>query len=292
MATDGTSEGQGERRLEVGHVLFMDVVGYSPLMIEEQHRTLEELQKAVKELKEFRTAAEANRLIRLPTGDGMALVFFGDPEAPLRTAVELSRSLRSHPSLKLRIGIHTGPVYRVEDINANLNVAGGGVNLAQRVLDCGDAGHILVSEDSARFFAQVGEWAGLLHDVGKTRVKHGVRLHLYSLFVSAVGNPKLPVKLRQERLRRRALASAVLAGLVVVLAVLLWIVIIKPRTRKPVFDQLTTNPAKRPLNAAAISPDGRYLAYVDAKGIFVRDTQSREGKQLPTPEGTTLSSPN
>lgn len=290
MATYGTSEGQAERKLEVGHVLFMDVVGYSRLIIEEQQRTIEELQKTVRELGEFRAAAEASRLIRLPTGDGMALVFFGDPEAPLRASVELSRALRNHPSLKLRMGIHSGPVYRVEDINANMNVAGGGVNLAQRVMDCGDAGHILVSEDTARFFAQVGKWADQLHDVGRTRVKHGVRLHLYSLHVSEVGNPALPRKLQRERFRRRGMAGAVGAGVAVAVVVLL--IVIPPPPPRPLISQVTTNPVKRPLNAAAISPNGQYLAYVEPKGIFVRDMQSGEAKPLPTPEGATLSSPN
>lgn len=294
MAAHGNPEPQVQRRLEVGYVLFMDLVGYSRLIIEEQHRTIEELQKVVRELDEFRAASEENRLIRLPTGDGMALVFFGDPEAPLRAAVELSRALRNHPTLKLRMGIHTGPVYRVEDINANMNVAGGGVNLAQRVMDCGDAGHILVSEDSARFFAQVGEWADRLHDLGRTRVKHGVRLHLYSLFVSEIGNPGLPRKLRRERLRRRVIGGAVLLAVVVSLVVLLWPPPPPPPARKPVHTQVTTNPAKRPLNAAAISPNGQYLAYVDARGIFVRDIKTGVDRPLPTPDGTTFffSSPN
>jgi Tol biopolymer transport system component/class 3 adenylate cyclase len=293
MAPYDTSEGHAERKLEVGHVLFMDVVGYSRLMMEEQQRTIEELQKTVRELEEFRAAAKANNLIRLPTGDGMALVFFGDPEAPLRASAELSRALRNHPSLQLRMGIHSGPVYRVEDINASMNVAGGGVNLAQRVMDCGDAGHILVSEETARFFAQVGKWADRLHDIGRTRVKHGVRLHLYSLFVSEIGNPDLPRKLRREKLHRRGMAGAVLLSVAVAVMVFLWTKIIgPPKPPRPVITQITTNPAKRPLNAAAISPDNQYLAYVDPNGIFVRNIQSGEEKSLPTPEGATLSSPN
>jgi Tol biopolymer transport system component/class 3 adenylate cyclase len=282
---------QGERKLEVGHVLFMDVVGYSKLMIEDQRRTLEELRRTVSELQEFRAAAQENRLIRLPTGDGMALVFFGDPEAPLRASVNLSRALRDHHSLGLRMGIHSGPVYRVEDINANMNVAGGGVNLAQRVMDCGDAGHILVSEDSARFFAQVGEWADRLHDVGKTRVKHGLRLHLYSLVVSEIGNPRLPLKLRREKLRRQGVGGAVLAGVFAASAVLLWEIIRRPLA-EPAYTRITTNSAKHPLNAAAISPNGQYLAYVEPKGILIRDIRSGEDKPLPTPEGASLASPN
>jgi Tol biopolymer transport system component/class 3 adenylate cyclase len=289
---DGT-EVPFKRKLEVGHVLFMDLVGYSRLTIEDEEQILEELQNVVRELGEFRAASEEKRLIRLPTGDGMALVFFGDPEAPLRAAVELSRGLRDRPSLKLRMGIHSGPVYRVEDINANMNVAGGGVNLAQRVMDCGDAGHILVSEDSARFFGQVGEWADRLHDVGRTRVKHGVRLHLYSLHVSEVGNPALPRKLRRERFRRRGIASAVGAGVAAAAAVLLWIRLVgPPASPTPLPSPVTTNSVKHPLSAAAISPNGQYLAYVEPRGIYVRDIQSGIDKPLPTPEGSALSSPD
>lgn len=292
MGTYGARQGHAEGRLEVGHVLFMDVVGYSKMMVEDQQQTIEELQKSVKELDEFRAASKDNRLIRLPTGDGMALVFFGDPEAPLRAAVELGRALRSLPAVKLRMGIHSGPVYRVEDINANMNVAGGGVNLAQRVMDCGDSGHILVSEESARFFAQVGEWADCLHNVGKTRVKHGLRLHLYSLIVSEAGNPKLPVKLRRERIRRRGAAAAVLTGLTAGLAALLW-AMIRPPQRAPAYPaQLTTNSDKRPLHAAAISPDGKWLAYVEPKGIFVQEIESHQPKALPTPQGASLAGPD
>ncbi len=295
MAPDGNPETHAQQKLEVGHVLFMDLVGYSRLMIEEQRRILEELQRTIRELDEVRAASKEKRLIRLPTGDGMALVFFGDPEAPLRASVELSRALRDHPTLKLRIGIHTGPVYRIEDINANRNVAGGGVNLAQRVMDCGDAGHILVSQDSARFFAQVGTWADRLHDIGKTRVKHGVRLHLYSLFVSEIGNPALPRKLRHERLRRRGIAGTIILGVVVAAVAYLWRTAQNTtRPQNPGSTPVTTNPAKRPLNAAAISPNGQYLAYVDAKALFVRDIQSGVDKPLPTRDGTTFffSSPN
>jgi len=179
MTATGASTGQplSDQKLEVGHVLFMDIVGYSILNIEEQKRIVEALQEVVRGTDEFQHASAEGRVRPLPTGDRMALVFFVDPEAPLRCAVEISRALRLIPAIRLRMGIHAGPVYKVGDINTNLNVAGGGVNIAQRVMDCGDAGHILVSEETAHFFAQVGNWAKSLHDVGNTRVKHGVRLH-------------------------------------------------------------------------------------------------------------------
>jgi Tol biopolymer transport system component/class 3 adenylate cyclase len=285
-----TREGQQDRNLEAAHVLFMDVVGYSRLTVEEQKRTLEELQEVVRAAEKFRQASSEQRLLRLPTGDGMALVFFGDPQAPLQAAVEIGRALRSHPGVKLRMGIHTGPVYRVEDINANINVAGGGVNLAQRVMDCGDAGHILVSADTARFFSQVAAWADRLHDIGKTRVKHGVRLHLFSLYVSEAGNPELPRKLRRERVRRSGMAGGVLL-VGVVLAVVAWRNVHgpPPPPPPPVQEQITTNPAARPLNTAAISPNGQYLAYVDRDGIFVRDMDSGEAQALPVPAGEEFS---
>jgi serine/threonine protein kinase len=145
----GPSDSVATRALEMAHVLFMDIVAYSQLPMDEQHRVLKGLQAVVRNSSGFTTAQREGRLISLPTGDGMALVFFGDPEAPVRCALEISRALRTHPSVKLRMGIHSGAVYRVADINANRNVAGGGINIAQRVMDCGDAGHILVSASVA-----------------------------------------------------------------------------------------------------------------------------------------------
>src|SRR5882762_837080 len=141
--------------LEIAHVLFTDIVGYSKLPMDEQEHLLMQFQDTVRQTAEFIRAQADDQLIRLPTGDGMALVFFGDAEAPVRCAVEIGRSLRHQPALQLRMGIHTGPVYRVADINANRNVAGGGINIAQRVMDCGDAGHILVSSTFADMLLQL-----------------------------------------------------------------------------------------------------------------------------------------
>jgi len=153
-------EPSGPLPLEIAHVLFMDIVAYSKLPIDQQRDLLEELQKTVRRTLEFARAKSADKLISLPSGDGMALVFFGDPEAPCRCALEVSRALRNNSETNLRMGIHTGPVYRVADINANRNVAGGGINIAQRVMDCGDSGHILVSKAVADVLAQVSrlEW--------------------------------------------------------------------------------------------------------------------------------------
>jgi len=185
--------------LEIAHVLFMDIVAYSTLHMDKQHQVLRELQEAIRNTSEFAHAQAAHQLIRLPTGDGMALVFFRDPEAPVRCAIELTKILRHHPAIKLRMGIHTGPVYRVADINANRNVAGGGINIAQRVVDCGDAGHILVSSTEAEVLGHVSCWSAMLHDLGEAEVKHGVRVHLYNLYNEQAGNPELPKKISVQR---------------------------------------------------------------------------------------------
>ena len=201
----------------MAHVLFMDIVAYSTLPMDQQESVLGKLQEVVAETSEFAHAQAKDRLIRLPTGDGMALVFFHDPEAPVRCAVELDRSLRNHPEIKLRMGIHSGPVYRIADINANRNVAGGGINIAQRVMDCGDAGHILVSSAEAEVVGQLSAWHFMLHDLGEVEVKHGVRLHLFNLCTPETGNPQRPAKLvrmRQRRVRRflLPLAATVVIG--------------------------------------------------------------------------------
>jgi serine/threonine protein kinase len=183
------------RTLEMAHVLFMDIVAYSRMPMDQQEESLRHLQDKVRGTSEFTRAQASNQLIRLPTGDGMALVFFDDPEAPVRCAFELGRALRQETSFQLRMGIHTGPVYRVADINANRNVAGGGINIAQRVMDCGDAGHILGSGTVAEVLSQVSTWNTTLHDLGEAEVKHGLRVHVYNLYTDNVGNKEVPKKI-------------------------------------------------------------------------------------------------
>lgn len=192
-------EPTGPLPLEIAHVLFMDIVAYSRFPIDQQKQLVEELQKTVRGTSEFARAKSRNNLISLPSGDGMALVFFNDPESPCRCALEVSRIVRNRPDLKLRMGVHTGPVYRTADINTNRNVAGGGINLAQRVMDCGDAGHILVSKTVAEMLAEVSSWSGCLHDVGETEVKHGQRIHLYNLYTEDAGNPTRPVRVSKSK---------------------------------------------------------------------------------------------
>lgn len=206
--------------LETAHVLLMDIVGYSSLLIDEQTERLQELKSIVRNTKEFQKAQLEGQLLRLPTGDGMALSFFGDPEAPVRCAVEISRALPSHPDLKLRLGIHSGLVYRIADINENLNIAGGGINIAQRVMDCGDAGHIILSKRVADDLGQLSRWARDLHDLGEVVVKHGVRLHIYSLHNDEIGNAAQPAKLSSLEKSRRPSRAFLIIALLVILAVI------------------------------------------------------------------------
>src|SRR5947209_5168509 len=177
------SEIKKEIQLEIAHVLFMDIVGYSKLLINEQRALLEELNQIVRSTEEFQTAEAAGKLIKIPTGDGMALVFRSSPEEPVECALEISRALKTHPNLPLRMGVHSGPVSAVTDVNDQTSVAGAGINMAQRVMDCGDAGHILISKHVAEDLEQYAHWKPYLHDLGECEVKHGARLAIANLKV-------------------------------------------------------------------------------------------------------------
>ena len=179
-------------RLEIGHVLFMDLVGYSKLLLDEQREMLEHLTEIVRNTEQVRAAEAADKLIRLPAGDGMALVFYTSPEAPAQCALEISRVLKEHPRLQLRMGVHSGPVSGVVDVNDHANLAGAGLNMAQRVMDCGDAGHILLSKRVADDLGEYEHWRPLLHDLGECEVKHGMRVSIVNLHADEVGNPQLP----------------------------------------------------------------------------------------------------
>lgn len=185
--------------LEMAYVLFMDIVGYSRMATDVQQETLRRLQRSVRSGNEFQRAQEQQRLISLPTGDGMALAFFTDPESCVRCAVETTRALKDQEGIPLRMGMHAGPVFRVADINANQNVAGEGINIAQRVMDCGDAGHILVSKSLGDVLRQLSGWMGALQDLGEVSVKHGVRVHVFNLLVEGVGNRERPGKFLKEK---------------------------------------------------------------------------------------------
>jgi adenylate cyclase len=192
------SESASDVKFEIGHVLFIDIVGYSKLLINEQSEQLQKLREIVRATKQFRAAQAEGNLLRLPTGDGGALVFRTTPEAPVACALELGRALKNHPQLRIRMGIHSGPVQEVTDINEQINIAGAGINIAQRVMDCGDAGHILVSKRVAEDLEQYARWRQLLHDLGTCEVKHGVTLTLVNLYSDEIGNPELPKKFKGE----------------------------------------------------------------------------------------------
>ena len=211
-----------EIQLEIAHVLFIDIVGYSKLSINEQHAAVEELNRIVRASEQFQRAEAANRLLKIPTGDGMALVFYTSPEAPAQCAVEVSRALKKHPRLQLRMGIHSGPVSGVVDVNERANLAGAGLNLAQRMMDCGDAGHILLSKHVAEDLEEYEQWRPLLHDLGLCEVKHGVRVSVVNLYTEEFGNATLPrkfeaVQKRRTRLRWTVITAASL-GLVAIIA--------------------------------------------------------------------------
>src|SRR5438477_945104 len=210
------AEVKKEIQLEIAHVLFADIVGYSKLSINEQHAAVDELTQIVRATEQFKKAEASDRLIKIATGDGMALVFYTSPEAPAQCAVEISRALKEYPRLQLRMGIHSGPVSGVIDVTGRANLAGAGLNIAQRVMECGDAGHILLSKHVAEDLEEYEQWRPLLHDLGACEVKHGVRVTIVNLHADEVGNPQLPkkfqaLKKRSTHLRWAAMTAALLA---------------------------------------------------------------------------------
>src|SRR5438034_1455124 len=236
-----------QTRLQIGHVLFIDIVGYSKLLVNEQSGLLRELNELVSGTREFREAEAEGKLIRLPTGDGMALVFRTDPEAPAQCALEIARALKEHPRIALRMGIHSGPVNEVVDVNQRQNIAGAGINMAQRVMDCGDAGHIFVSKHVAEDLEQHDRWRPLLHDLGSCEVKHGVRIEISNLYSDEVGNPQLPKKLEAVRKHRAHVRwAAVAIGLLVLGAVVAAFMIV---SRRP-----TTSVTAIPEKSIAVLP--------------------------------------
>ena len=192
------AEAKPDLPLEIAHLLLIDVVGYSKLLVNEQIEVLQELKRIVRGTECFRLAEAKDKLIRVPTGDGMALLFFQSPEEPVRCALDISKALLEHPHIQLRMGIHSGPVNRVTDVNDKTNIVGSGINVAQRVLDCGDAGHILLSAHVAEDLAEYRHWQLCLHDLGECEVKHGLRLHLFNLHKDGLGNPQVPEKLKRR----------------------------------------------------------------------------------------------
>src|SRR2546428_6741147 len=215
------AEVKKEIELEIAHVLFLDIVGYSKLSVNEQHARVEELNEIVRLCEQFRKAEAASRLLKVPTGDGMALVFYKSPEEPAQCAVEISRALKDNARLQVRMGIHSGPVSGVVDVNERTNVAGGGINTAQRVMDCGDSGHILLSRHVAEDLAEYERWRPFLHDIGTFEVKHGVPVSVSNLYSDEIGNAKLPTKLQAVRKRRAHVRWAEIGAALIVLGAII-----------------------------------------------------------------------
>jgi TolB-like protein/class 3 adenylate cyclase len=227
------AEVKKEIQLEIAHVLFTDIVGYSKLPIHQQRSVVERLNEVVRGTDEFQAAETAGRLITIPTGDGITLVFYHSPEDPVECALEISRALKQHPELQLRMGIHSGPVSGVIDATGKANVTGAGINIAQRVMDCGDAGHILLSKHVAEDLEEYPHWQPHLHELGECEVKHGVRLSLVNLYTEELGNPAVPEKMKAARvaaaarkkraaLRRLSLGSVALFAVVTAIGFLLF----------------------------------------------------------------------
>src|SRR6266576_2001480 len=207
MNAQNTSAGtKPDLPLEIAHILLIDVVGYSKLLVNEQIELLQELNQIVRSTECFRAAERKGKLIRVPTGDGMALLFYRSPEEPVRCALEISRTLKDHPHIQVRMGVHSGPVSQVTDVNDRTNIAGAGINIAQRVMDCGDAGHILLSKHLAEDLVEYRHWRPHLHDLGECEVKYGLRLHLVNLYKDGLGNAQVPEKLRRGRRKQAAVS--------------------------------------------------------------------------------------
>jgi TolB-like protein/class 3 adenylate cyclase/Tfp pilus assembly protein PilF len=258
-----STEVKKEIELEIAYVLFIDIVGYSKLVTSEQRRLLELLNQIVCDSEHFRAAEAKSRLITVPTGDGMGLVFYNTPEAPVECALEVSRAASEHPDLKLRMGIHSGPVSGVVDVSGRSNIAGAGINIAQRVMDCGDAGHILVSKHMAEDLEQYGHWKRHLHDLGECEVKHGVRVSVVNLYTEDHGNPEVPQKFRQARkgaaavVRERKGRNRIITAAIVLIAALIIAAVLLSRRSAPVATVNVAPPAPQatPMPTAAAIPE-------------------------------------
>src|SRR6266478_7163924 len=258
-----------EIELEIAHVLFTDIVGYSKLPINQQRALVERLNEIVRGTDEFHIAETARRLLTIPTGDGITLVFYHSPEAPVECALEISRALKKHPELQLRMGVHSGPVSGVIDATGKANVAGPGINIAQRVMDCGNAGHILLSKHVAEDLEEYPHWQPHLHELGECEVKHGVHLSVVSLYTAELGNPAVPEKLKAASVaaaarRKRAAFRWLSLGVVSLLAVIALIGFLLFRYRPPPAAVELPLPEKSiavlPFENLSRDPDNAYFA--------------------------------
>ena len=246
-------------KFEIGHVLFIDIVGYSKLLINEQSEQIQKLKEIVRGTEQVRLAEAEGKLLRLPTGDGAALVFRTTPEAPALCALEISRELKKHPQLRVRMGIHSGPVNEVTDLNEQANITGAGINLAQRVMDCGDAGHILVSQRAAEDLATYRQWSQHLRSLGECEVKHAVRLHIFNLCNEQAGNPELPKKLRAIPAKKKGRAYGMVIAVALAVALLLGALFYSlAKKREASSSQLATDTGLHVIRSLAVLPLDNY----------------------------------
>ena len=246
-------------KFEIGHVLFIDIVGYSKLLINEQSEQIQKLKEIVRGTEQVRLAEAEGKLLRLPTGDGAALVFRTTPEAPALCALEISRELKKHPQLRVRMGIHSGPVNEVTDLNEQANITGAGINLAQRVMDCGDAGHILVSQRAAEDLATYRQWSQHLRSLGECDVKHAVRLHIFNLCNEEAGNPELPKKLRAIPAKKKGRAYGMVIAVALAAALLLGALFYSlAKKREASSSQLATDTGLHVIRSLAVLPLDNY----------------------------------
>jgi TolB-like protein/Tfp pilus assembly protein PilF len=256
------SASSSDVKFEIGHVLFIDIVGYSKLLISEQSAQLEALKKIVRGTEQFRLAETEGKLLRLPTGDGGALVFRTTPEAPVLCALEISKELKTHPELKVRMGIHSGPVNEITDLNEHANIAGAGINIAQRVMDCGDAGHILLSRHVAEDLEQYPRWQAYLHDLGEWEVKHGLRVGIVNLSADGVGNAEAPKKFQAIKKHRARVRWAEIAVALLVLGAIVAALVffLRTSTRRPPLAVVEKSIAILPFENLSRDPDNAFFA--------------------------------
>src|SRR5437762_123529 len=254
-------EQSSDVKFQIGHVLFIDIVGYSKLLINEQSEQIQKLKTIVRGTEQVRLAEAEGKLLRLPTGDGGALVFRTSPEAPVLCVLEISKELKKHPELQVRMGIHSGPVNEVTDLDEQANIAGAGINIAQRVMDCGDAGHILLSKHVADDLEHYPRWRTYLHELGECAVKHGVRIGVVNIYSDAVGNSQIPKKFRTLRKRRAGVRwGMAAAALLLVAATVAAFLLVSRRPAPSISNVAEKSLAVLPLVNTGGDPNNEYFS--------------------------------